>query len=595
METMTKVLILEHAFNDIELLQYELRKSNLNHITEIVQTKEDYKNALISFNPNIILSDYSFPSFDGLSAFQIKQKVSPGTPFILVSSVIGEENAVELIKMGVTDYVPKDKLYQVAPKIQRALKEAEEREQKELAILQLREKEEQHQKILDLSLDVICTTDEEGRFVTVNAASKLLWGYLPEELIGKKRLDFIHEEDREKSAKVKADIKLGTYVFNYENRFIRKDGGLVTMFWSGRWDPNEKLLYAVGRDATDIKKAENERKIREKRFRTILQNSSDGYVLIAADGTVIERSLSALKMLGLPEDETFGKFRSELIHPEDLPAFNEVHTKVKNCPNAIDIIEFRLLAADGSYKWLEATFHNQLQEPAVGAIVLNLREITERKTVEIALRKSREEYHELFYLSPSPMWVFNVETLQFLDVNEAAIKLYGYSKDEFLNMTIKAIRPQKEAEELNGIINNFKKFKKRRRYIAKHIKKSGEVINVDIRSNWLDINHQEAGLVIATDISQQLKYVHAIEEQNERLREIAWMQSHVVRAPLSRIMGLIDLLKKNQTHTKVSTQDVLGYISTSAHELDKIIREIVKKSEKVKTELMPEEQPKGWD
>jgi signal transduction histidine kinase len=147
-EKTTRVLILEHEPDDIGLLVYELRKGALNYVSEIVETREKFSEALRSFRPDIVLSDYSLPSFDGVAAFQIKQEICPEIPFIIVSGTIGEENAVELIKRGVTDYVLKDKLFTVIPKIQRALKEAEERIEKEAAERLLAKEREEHQKNL---------------------------------------------------------------------------------------------------------------------------------------------------------------------------------------------------------------------------------------------------------------------------------------------------------------------------------------------------------------------------------------------------------------------------------------------------------------
>lgn len=121
-----KILILEDNQSDAELLQRELKKSGLIFSSEIVQTREEFENALDNFKPDIILSDYSLPSFDGVTAFHIKQKKHSDIPFIIISGTIGEENAVELIKNGVTDYALKDKLFSLAPKIIRALKDADD-------------------------------------------------------------------------------------------------------------------------------------------------------------------------------------------------------------------------------------------------------------------------------------------------------------------------------------------------------------------------------------------------------------------------------------------------------------------------------------
>jgi two-component system sensor histidine kinase UhpB len=95
-----------------------------------VQSQRDFEAALASFRPDIILCDYNLPAFDAQKAFWIKQSIRPELPFIIVSGAIGEENAVELIKNGVTDYVPKDKLFSIVPKINRALQESSDRREK---------------------------------------------------------------------------------------------------------------------------------------------------------------------------------------------------------------------------------------------------------------------------------------------------------------------------------------------------------------------------------------------------------------------------------------------------------------------------------
>jgi len=125
-----KILILEDNQSDIDLLKRELRKNGLNFSSEVVQTRESFVSALDHFLPDIILSDYTLPAFDGVAAFKIKQIKSPDTPFIIVSGSIGEERSVELIRDGVTDYALKDKLFSLCPKINRALKDAEQKKVK---------------------------------------------------------------------------------------------------------------------------------------------------------------------------------------------------------------------------------------------------------------------------------------------------------------------------------------------------------------------------------------------------------------------------------------------------------------------------------
>lgn len=133
MATNLRILIVEDNESDADLLQRELRKSELSFTAEVVQTAKDFKKALSDFLPDLILSDYSLPSFDAESAFLIKQELNPDIPFIIVSGIIGEENAVKLIKAGVTDYVSKNKLFTLSTKIDRALNDTLIRQEKKLA------------------------------------------------------------------------------------------------------------------------------------------------------------------------------------------------------------------------------------------------------------------------------------------------------------------------------------------------------------------------------------------------------------------------------------------------------------------------------
>jgi len=125
-----KILILEDNPIDADLIHRQLNKSGLSFTSEIVHTRKNYEYALDNFNPDIILSDYSLPGFDAVTAFRIKQNKFPDIPFIIVSGIIGEENAVELIKNGVTDYAPKNRLISLAQKITRALKDTKESNEK---------------------------------------------------------------------------------------------------------------------------------------------------------------------------------------------------------------------------------------------------------------------------------------------------------------------------------------------------------------------------------------------------------------------------------------------------------------------------------
>jgi CheY-like chemotaxis protein len=115
------ILILEDYKPDAELLVYELKASGLKFQYQLVETKEDYIRAIREFQPDIILSDYMLPRFDGMTALQIKEELIPGTPFIIITGDINEETAKEVFKAGASGYVFKNDLKKVTEEVRKAL------------------------------------------------------------------------------------------------------------------------------------------------------------------------------------------------------------------------------------------------------------------------------------------------------------------------------------------------------------------------------------------------------------------------------------------------------------------------------------------
>ncbi len=202
----------------------------------------------------------------------------------------------------------------------------------------------------------------------------------------------------------------------------------------------------------------------------------------------------------------------------------------------------------------------------------------ERKRAIAALEDSERKYSELFHLSPLPMFVFDAHTLNFLDANNSFIKHYGYCREELLQMNLKNIQPTEEIPVLEkALFHNNQNSENTSWGIFRHLKKNGDIIYVDIQSNFIDYKGKKAKVTIASDVTERLNYIKEIELQNQKLRDISWMQSHMVRAPVARIMGLIQILKDSGSCGE-EKDHMLEYILMSAHELDHVIREITAKT-----------------
>lgn len=220
-------------------------------------------------------------------------------------------------------------------------------------------------------------------------------------------------------------------------------------------------------------------------------------------------------------------------------------------------------------RWYEISAY-----PAAGGLSVYFKDITERKQHITELCESEKRYSDVFHFSPLPMWVVNLDTLKFMDVNRATINHYGYSREEFLTMSLQDIRPATEIASLERALAEDKKRPVALTHrVMIHQKKNGELMNVEIQIGPFQYNGEQTNIVIATDITERLLYIKAIEQQNEKLHAISWMQSHVIRAPLARIMGLIPMFIDPNATLK-EKRDISEYLVVSANEMDKVISNI---------------------
>ena len=255
-----RVLNLEDSRLDAELIQANLLESGFDCEVTLVQTRADFADALEKNSFDLILSDYTLPSFDGLSALKMTRENHPEVPFILVSGALGEELAIESIKSGATDYVLKHRLERLVPAVRRAVHEAEERSERRRVEEALQRSEERFRALVQNTSDIIMVLDAEGTITYESPAVESVMGYRPEERIGTCAFDHLHPDDhgpvRESFAELleNPDERLSA-----EYRVRDKEG-----FWhcfeaigvNLLHEPSIEGVVVNARDITERKKAE---------------------------------------------------------------------------------------------------------------------------------------------------------------------------------------------------------------------------------------------------------------------------------------------------------------------------------------------------
>ncbi|MDB6168349.1 MAG: sensor hybrid histidine kinase [Verrucomicrobia bacterium] len=175
------VLHVEDNVSDAELIRMLLEEEWPRCRIERVQTRDDFLRALSGAHFDLILSDFSLPNFDGLSALVLARQRSMGTPFIFISGTIGEDNAVEALRRGATDYVIKDRPARLIPAIHRALEQVAVHEQRRHAEAQLRDQAE----LLDKARDAIVVSNLEGKISYWNQGAERVYGWTAAEALGR--------------------------------------------------------------------------------------------------------------------------------------------------------------------------------------------------------------------------------------------------------------------------------------------------------------------------------------------------------------------------------------------------------------------------
>jgi PAS domain S-box-containing protein len=255
-----RILLVEDIPSDAKLMERNLKSAGLDFITKRVEDEESFLNELKEFSPDIILSDYKLPVFDGLSALKCLLQFNPDIPFIFVSGSIGEEIAIQALKGGAKDYVFKDKMQKLAPAVLRAINEREEIHERQRAEEELRKSELKYRTLIERMNEGIVQVDVNNKILFVNDRICDMIGYNETDLYGKSAFEVFLDPDDQKAFLDKNNEILEGKSDRYEVRLKKKDGNFIAMEVSAApiYGFNNDVIGSIGiySDITERKEAE---------------------------------------------------------------------------------------------------------------------------------------------------------------------------------------------------------------------------------------------------------------------------------------------------------------------------------------------------
>jgi len=262
---------------------------------------------LAASTPDLILLDMLMP---GMSGIEVCNKIQENAcwadiPIIFLSAKDDKKLIVQALECGGVDYVTKP--FNKAELLSRVRTHLALKRTSEL----LRKLAEDKERVLDSSPDAICTFDAEGRCIRMSAACERIWGYLPEEMIGRAYLEFVHPEDRAKTGEIAAEIMAGTPTIGFENRYLRKDGSISHVMWSSRWSEADQCMFSVARDHTE--RHQQEKQIAEQA--ALIDQARHAIMVSDTGGYIVFWSKGAERVYGWTSAEAIGHHYEELLQP----------------------------------------------------------------------------------------------------------------------------------------------------------------------------------------------------------------------------------------------------------------------------------------
>ena len=615
-----RVLIVEDSKDDALLVVHELKRGGYDPTFEIVDTAASMTAALEGKEWDLILSDYAMPRFNALAALKVRRETRSDLPFIVISGTIGEDTAVEAMRLGAHDYLMKGKLKRLCPAIERELRDAGVRRERKRA-------EERKGVIIETALDGFWVNDLKGRFLEVNDSYCEMVGYSRDELLTMSVSDIEALESPEEIAKnIKEIMEKGGSLF--ETRHRRKDGKVIDVEISSRYLSEEDQFFAFIRDITERKQAQEREKhlnlilraIRNVNQLIVTEKDRDRLLQGACDNLIETRGyynawialfdesggLAATAEAGLGED--FSPLLDMLKRGErtycvdkalqqfDVVLIQDPVFTCAGCPRAgthegrtgmavrleHEGKVYGLLVVSMPEKFFgfeeEASLFSEVAQDISFALYgIELEE--ERKKTEEALIQSEDYNRTLFMNSPIGLVLCKMDG-ELVDVNTAYANILGRTIDETLGLTYWEITPEKYAEDEAKQLESMERTGRYGPYEKEYIHKDGHL--VPVRLSGLIIKRDGVPYIWSSveDITERKRTEEALKESESHFRNLFEFSPQAIALTEVDSGKLVRANNKLLELTKYSLDEIIGLTTTEAGFYSK------KNRERFKNELL---------
>ena len=411
-EPLVRILFVEDLPFDTELAEWELRNEGLHFTSIRVETEGEFLKALKEFQPDLIISDYSLPEFDGLRALKITLKHDPSLPFILLTGSMNEETAVDCMKVGATDYVIKERIKRLPFAVREALEQKKTRLARDEAERETKEHQEELEAIYLNSPLIMILLDENRRVRKVNGFAVESLGYSSENLIGQRigeTLRCLHALDVPEGCGFgpscgQCTIRR-TVIDTFETGHSHQHAeGSLTFLVEGKETESAFLLSTTKLtirkqpivlvsflDITERKQMEENVRVSEERYRTVIEEIDEGYYEVDLTGCFTFVNDSMIRQLQYSREELIGMNFRTYIPPEEADGVYKIFNQSYRTGEIIKWYPVTNIRKDGTSLFFEDSISCRRDKEGriIGFRGIS-RDITERKLAEEKLNLTLE-------------------------------------------------------------------------------------------------------------------------------------------------------------------------------------------------------------